>query len=38
MNVKILDGKSLALDTEESITKQVTELNEKESYLPSQQF
>ena len=29
MNVKILDGKSLALDTEESITKQVTELNEK---------
>ena len=29
MNVKILDGKSLALDTEESIAKQVTELNEK---------
>ena len=29
MNVKILDGKSLALDTEESITKQVTELHEK---------
>ena len=29
MDVKILDGKSLALDTEESITKQVTELNEK---------
>ena len=29
MNVKILYGKSLALDTEESITKQVTELNEK---------
>ena len=29
MNVKILDGKSLALATEESITKQVTELNEK---------
>lgn len=29
MNVKILDGKSLAHDTEESIAKQVTELNEK---------
>ena len=29
MNVKILDGKSLALDTEESIAKQVTELNAK---------
>jgi methylenetetrahydrofolate dehydrogenase (NADP+)/methenyltetrahydrofolate cyclohydrolase len=29
MNVKILDGKSLALDTEEFIAKQVTELNEK---------
>lgn len=29
MNVKILDGKSLARDTEESIAKQVTELNEK---------
>ena len=29
MNVKILDGKSLALDTEESIAIQVTELNEK---------
>ena len=29
MNVKILDGKSLALDTEQSIAKQVTELNEK---------
>jgi methylenetetrahydrofolate dehydrogenase (NADP+)/methenyltetrahydrofolate cyclohydrolase len=29
MNVKILDGKSLALDTEESIAKQVIELNEK---------
>ena len=29
MNVKILDGKSLALYTEESIAKQVSELNEK---------
>ena len=28
MNIKILDGKSLALASEESITKQVNELNE----------
>ena len=34
MNVKILDGKSLALDTEESITKQVTELHE-EGIIPT---